>query len=369
VKLAFVFPPGLLNSRTLDFTNLLDSKRGTTGSEITALTFPCEMGKRGHDVTLFVQKPNSRSYALSVPYPIGPDAELADYDSLGDASSFDAVIMVPVMNDGDRFRSINPKCLRVYFQQMNDLKFLTPGFDEYIDLYVSPSQAHLDRMLSLKQTTPEKWVVIGNGCYPDGYPDIEKTPGRCVYLSSPDRGLHHVLASWEEIHAAVPYSELRIFYSGLEGYLSENSGDPRHNDRKAIIRRGLSLPGVVVKGGVSRNEMAKELAEAELQLYPCDPIDFTEGFSCSTLESCAVGALPILMDSDAMGQLYSSACPTAARGDVAAWKALVLRALTVPQWAERQRDKAKALAVSYAWPLLAEQLEERIIHGLSRKRA
>jgi glycosyltransferase involved in cell wall biosynthesis len=361
VKLAFVFPPGLLNGRTLDFTNLLDSKRGTTGSEITALTFPIEMNLRGHETTLFVQDPNAKAY--------GPGVELVEFMELKHRSSeFDAVLAVCVMNDVDLFQKIDSKCLRVVFQQLNDFHFGSLGFDAFVDLYISPSEPHRDHILSQKQTTPGKWVVIGNGCYPNSYVQAEKVPGRCVHLSSPDRGLFHVLEAWEEIHSAVPYSELRIFYSGLEGFLSGNT-DPRHRVGIEKIKRGLTLPGVNVVGGVSRNDLAKELSEAELMLYPCAPVTWTEGFSCSTLESCAAGALPILMDSDAMGQLYSSACPTAPRGDVAAWKALVLRALTVPQWAERQRDKAKALAVSYAWPLLAEQLEERIIHGLSRKRA
>jgi glycosyltransferase involved in cell wall biosynthesis len=363
VKLAFVFPPGLLNGRTLDFTRLLNDKRGTTGSEITALTFPQEMSERGHNVTLFVQSPNAPMYNQ-----MGAIVPLKEYSSLGDGSSFDAVLSVCIMNDIDRFREINPRCLRVCFQQVNDLRFASDGFDAFVDLYVSPSETHRQHMISQKQTASEKWVVVGNGVYPDGYPPLGKIPGRCVYLSSPDRGLHHLLNAWPEIHSAVPYSELRIFYPGLKGYLLDG-GDPRHRDRKAAILRGLLLSGVTVVGGVSRNEMVKELAEAELQLYPCDPIDFTEGFSCSTLESCAAGALPILMDSDAMRQIYGSACPTAPRGDLSAWTTLALRALTVPPWAERQREKARALAATFAWPLLAKQLEEAIEHCLSRKRA
>jgi hypothetical protein len=145
----------------------------------------------------------------------------------------------------------------------------------------------------------------------------------------------------------------------LENFLATNN-DPRHSDRIAKIKRGLTLPGVTVIGGISRNDLARELAEAELQLYPCDPVTWTEGFSCSTLESCAAGALPILMDSDAMGQIYGTACPTAARGDLAQWSSLALRALTVPQWANRHRERARQLALSYAWPALAEKLEEAI---------
>jgi glycosyltransferase involved in cell wall biosynthesis len=357
VKLAFVFPPGLLNGRTLDFTDLLGSKRGTTGSEITALTFPCEMAARGHDVSLFVEKPNAPGYDISK--PVSWTVRLEAYSALGDASDFDAVIMVPIMNDADRFRTIDPKCLRVYFQQMNDFKFCAPGFDAFIDLYISPSPAHLEHMMTLGGTTPSKWAVIGNGCYPQSYPDLGKTPGRCVHLSSPDRGLFHALDAWEEIHAAVPYAELRVFYSGLENFLEKNT-DPRHRDRIAKIKRGLTLPGVTVRGGVSRDELAKELSEAELMLYPTDPVDFTEGFSCSTLEACAAGALPILMDADAMGQIYGKSCPTVAKGDLEEWTALVIRALTVPQWTEMWRKKAKALASTFAWPLLAEKLEKEI---------
>ena len=359
MKLAFVFPPGLLNGRRLDFTCLLDDKRGTTGSEITALTFPAEMALREHDVSLFVQKPNA---------PIYSGVALRDYASLGSAEDFDAVLSVCIMNDIDRFQKIAPGTLRVCFQQVNDFAYGAPGFDAFVDLYISPSEPHRDHILSQGQTTKDKWVVIGNGCYPDSYPLRPKVPGRCAYLSSPDRGLHHVLNAWPEIRETVPYAELRIFYYALEGYLSGNHSDPRHRERVAVIHRGLSLPGVTVVGATSRNELALELAEAEVQLYPVDTLSWTEGFSCSTLESCAAGALPILMDCDAMGHIYGKACPTAPRGDLSIWTALALRALTVPIWAETQRKKARQLALSYAWPLLAEKLEEAIKYGLGRKR-
>jgi glycosyltransferase involved in cell wall biosynthesis len=373
VKLAFVFPPGLLNKRCLDFANLLDDPRGTTGSEITALAFPFEMVKRGHEVTLFVEKPNQPCYSLRG----GDEVSLRDFSSLGSAEGFDAVLAVCIMNDIDLFRNINPRCLRVVFQQVNDFMFGAPGFDEFVDLYISPSEPHRNMLVSTCPVNPAKWVVIPNGCYPGSYPKAGKTSGRCVWLSSPDRGLHHTLAAWPKIKAAVPHASLRIFYYGLKDYVdSWKDRDPArvgiplqfaqaHRDRARIIDAGLKLPDVTVMGAVSRNDLAQELSQAEVMPYLVDCLTWTEGFSCSTLESCAAGALPVICATDAMGEIYRGAVPMVqSRDRTEEWTSLVIRALTVPEWADRWRDKALSLAERHAWPLLAERLEKELLPRL-----
>jgi glycosyltransferase involved in cell wall biosynthesis len=368
VKLAFVFPPGLLNGRTLDFTNLLGDKRGTTGSEIVALAFPSEMAARGHDVTLFVEKFNADGYSLKGKSPV----TLRQFMELRECSSqYDAVLAVCIMNDVDLFQKIDPRCVRVCFQQVNDFKFASKGFQDFVDIFIAPSAAEVE-YLKPWPIDPKKWIVIPNGCYPEDYLTDEKVPGRCVYLSSPDRGLHNLLEQWGAIKSAIPYAELKIFYHGLQEYLSAEQGDRRHVPRIESIKRHLNQPGVTVCGAVSRAELARELSEAETLTFPVDCLDWTESFSCATLEGCASGALPIIVGADAMGDIYKGAVPTVpppARDHLDEWTALVIRALTVPPWTESWRRKARTFAEMHAWPVLAEKLEKEIEEHARRKRA
>lgn len=370
MKLAFVFPPGLLSGRTLDFTNLLGDKRGTTGSEIVALTFPIEMALREHDVTLFVEKPNASTY--------GPSVTLREYSTLGSASEFNAVLAVCTGTDFDLFRTIDPKALRVVFMQVNGFEEAKPDFAEFVDLFISPSEDHI-KSLSRWLIKPKKWISIPNGCYPNDYTLGQKAPGRCVYLSSPDRGLHHVLQNWAEIKSAVPHAELRIFYFALQRWIDEwaiwNDKDrsrlhPFHQEqfrRSRTVNDLLDQPGVTVVGGASRNQIGKELSEAEILAFPADTISYTESFSCVTLESCAAGALPILMKCDAMASIYEGVCPMAEAKDADGWTRLMIRALTVPPWTDSYRKRARDFALSHAWPLLAERLEKLISERMAIK--
>lgn len=363
MKLAFLMPPFLVGSRPFDFPNLLSDPRGTTGSEIMILAMAYELAVRGHDVTMFVEKPNAASYRLS-PGP-GASVDLRDSSLLAGASSFDAVC---VSLDPDPLRAVAATALRVVLQQVNDFNYPKKDFDKFVDLYVSPSEPHRERLKAWTPGSEGKWIVIGNGCYPNIYPATPKEPGRCIWASSPDRGLHHVLESWGEIREAVPNATLKIFYFALQGWIDQwRNQKPgqhpfwdEHIRRSKIVERGLNQKGVTVVGSASRNDMAKEFAAAEILAFPTDTIDWTEGFSCSTLEGCASGALPILMECDALKHIYGGSAPMAAKGDVEHWRNLVIRALTVEPWRQGWRQKARALAERFSWPLLAEQLEKTL---------
>lgn len=365
MNLAFVYPPLLRAGRGPDFTNIMGSPRGTTGSEIQILALAWEMRKRGHNVTLYIEQPNSLYYRLDASAPCSVDVQELKTDLPFDVvnSKVDAVI---VSLDPTLLKFGMPKNpLRVVLQQINGFEWCPPDFADHVDLFVSPSQPHIDNLQKGWKTPLEKWAVLPNGCY---LPERRaKVSGRCIYASSPDRGLHHLATAWPEIKEAVPCAELRVFYYALANWLATAPTWNRvHAERAALVERLLKMPGVTVVGGVSRDRMALEMSEAECLLYPCDTIDWTEGFSCSTLEGCAAGALPILMDTDALGHIYGGSVPMADRGDVEGWTALAIRALTVPQWADVWRARARAFAEKTTWPIVAERFEGMLKERLAR---
>jgi hypothetical protein len=224
-------------------------------------------------------------------------------------------------------------------------------------------------------TTAGKWAVVPHGCVVPAAKD--KISGRCVYASSPDRGLHHLLMAWPAIVAAVPGASLQIAYGTLGAWLHEHeSGAPpttpdglEHRRRGLLVFRRLKeLPaaGHAVRwGSLTHKELSGVLAEAEVYAYPCDPIGPTESFSCSTLEACAAGALPVLLEADALGSIYGDACPTAIT--LQAWTANVIRALTDKTWADEWRTRARGFARRHTWPRIAAVFEGVLHRALAQR--
>jgi glycosyltransferase involved in cell wall biosynthesis len=391
LKLAFAFPPRWLGNGPVDWNNFWDSPRGATGSELNCFCIALEMSRRGHEVVLFTECSMARGLWEGM-IPVYP------YESLENVSHEYAAVIMSL--DPTDFPRLSDRPLRVLCQQLNDFAYCAPGFNRFVDLYLSPSEPH-KKMLTDPSVRPELgkmggWIqahkveVVPNGCYLTDYERVvQKVPGRCVYLSSPDRGLHLVLREWTKIRRAYPKAHLKIFYHSLGKWLEEYSGKTEGDMasvqevwRKPIIRNmknsqfvAKALPmfgmmGIEVVGATSRRRLAVELQQAEVVTYPCEVIMWTEGFSCATLEGCAAGALPILSDVDALGGIYGGAVPMVeapASEHLAEWRGLVIRALTDKAWADEWRVKARALAEKHAWPDLAAKMERVVEERLCRK--
>lgn len=125
---------------------------------------------------------------------------------------------------------------------------------------------------------------------------------------------------------------------------------------------------VTAVGSVSRSDMVREMSEAEVLAYPCDTIRFTEGFSVTTLEACAAGAVPVLRGVDALPEIYGSLPSMYTPGHDSPWfVGLVENALTNEKFAASCRDAGYAIAERHAWPVLAERLERMILTRLSER--
>jgi len=378
VKLAFVFPPMLVGGRPLDFGAIDTSPRGTTGSEMQILSIAREMAARGHSATLYIDDPNRGEWM---------NVALRPFQGLhGDRDLYQAICTSLDINVA---RWVSPtSAYRVVFQQLNDFNYANgKDFADFVDLFVSPSFVHQQFMEESWPTTKGKWEMLPNGCYPAELamrPEDVRVPGRMIYASSPDRGLHLLLQEWLEIRKACPQAHLKIFYYSLQSWIDrwkthtiENPAWHWHfkeNFRRAkYIDRALHVlkdQGIEVVGPVSRRQLADEMRQAEVLAYPCDTIAWTEGFSCATLEGCASGALPIISAMDALGSIYETACPMVpapARKHMPEWRNLVVRALTDKPWAEGWRRKGAAFAgAAYGWPVLAERLERILEKRLPR---
>jgi glycosyltransferase involved in cell wall biosynthesis len=376
MRLAFLYGRFSLGQRPLDFDNLYDAPRGLTGSELSCVEYAQAMRDRGHEVTLVVGQPMlPREWeGLTV----------CQLDNPKVVDGFDAVLS---WNEPNLFLETSNEPLRVVNQQLNDFAYCRPGWEEHVDIVTSPSGHHLE---FLKKQAPgvKAWEVLPNGCDPAMYEDRERIPGRVIWASSADRGLHRLLEVWPEIKRRVPEASLRAFYNFQAADFDELEAVQQnvHPDlleiaqRKRYIRYAMSkLAGprwdVEHIGSVGRERMRIEFEKAMVLAYPTDTIRYTEGFSVTTMEACASGCLPVITDIDSLGHIYGDAVPMVHLGDDGLTRAklgeftdLVVRGLTDEAWRAESVTKCKSLAAKHAWPVLAARLEDIILDGLYRKR-
>ena len=406
MRIAILFGPMCLAFRgSFDFTNLRDDPRGMTGSEIGFARIAECLRDQGHEITLHTVAEQTEYAGMQVRKPDAPiEAEL-----------------VIATNEPDLLRAAPAGAFRVCPYWLNDTSFCRVGFEEHVDLFLSPSAPHLRQVMTNKSwrevertnehphgravftPDPAKWVALPLGCDPERYvnswefdksteitysyvkgtdtplhksidasPTQNKIHHRVIYCSSPDRGLHHLLAEWPAIRRAVPDATLHVFYR-IEPWLRGFDQTPwfppieplraRANYVEECLTRFREAGGmgVTLRDSVSRATIEREMAQAEVLAYPCDTTTWSEGFSCTVLEACAARACPIITACDALGEVYAPLNPVPrSPGWVSVWRDRVIAALLDPKVREEQNAKAYELASKLTWKRYAERLMEEI---------
>jgi glycosyltransferase involved in cell wall biosynthesis len=368
LKIAFLYGPWAIGDRKIDIANIWGSSRGLTGSELSFFSFAREMFRRGHDINIFLHGAEKQLWEGIQVYPHNQFEKEIN-------SSFDAAY---TWMEPDPLKFVPDSVLRILNQQVNDFDYCQPGFDKFVDVYTSPSQSHLDWV---RQFTPipTKWEVMPNGCDPSQYTEGYRVPGRIIWASSPDRGLHLLLQAWPNIKKVVPEAHLKIFYD-MDGWLKKFSNMPVVDHsvmgewacRAGYIEFALNhilVSGFDIEkcGSVSRIRMIKEMNEAMVLAYPCDTMKYTEGFSVTTMEACAAGIVPIISSVDSLGQIYGGAVPMVqakACDHLPEFTELVIKALKDSDFREKVIVKTRVLAAQHAWPILAEKFEKLIFSKL-----
>jgi len=393
MRIAIAYGKFCLSFRgTLPFAGHRKDPRGLTGSEYGFIRIAQELAALGHDVTAYTVSNETEFEGIKI-------RSVNDFGEVD--ASFDAAIAI---NEMELLRDCKAK-LRVCEHFLNSFDYAKLGFEQHVDLWLSPSQGHLDMILGMSheveiapgkvggyfKADPTNWTVIPLGCDPERYDlteecpiceDLEygqtcsckgtgrrplsKAPGRVVYCSSPDRGLHWLLQEWPAIKRAVPHATLKIFYRlqpWIDGFADVAYTPPIEMLRsravyiqECLLRMSGPEWGITVCDSVSREQIEREMCEAEVLAYPCDTVRWSEGFSCTILEGCAARACPVITDCDALGGIYVGSASVCDRHDIAGWRDSVIEHLSN----EVQRGKtnfcARAFAERHTWRLHAERL-------------
>jgi glycosyltransferase involved in cell wall biosynthesis len=362
MKIAFVFGSFCI-SRPFDFTRLFDDDRGLTGSEVACFCYAKEMAALGHEVTIFtitVNTPDAWSW-------YGTTIRHYDAYVASDKRQFD--VIMAWMNP-DFIHGVEPGPLRVVDQQLNDFGYCRPGWEPFVDMIGGLSETHTDYLKTCAPSVPtNKWESFYNGVDTSSFDVCEKVKGRVIYASSPDRGLHLLLQQWPHIRRRVPSAHLRIFYNFDPWFAHMRSVgpnvDPEMKEQKhralycmeALDR--LKDYGVEHFKSVSRKRIAREMSEAEVLAYPCDPVRWTEGFSNTLMEACYSGAAPVTSDVDALGQLYGGAAVTIhdIKHNLDKFTDEVVRLLQDSDYRAEINTRSKIRASKFSWQNNARRLE------------
>ncbi len=146
---------------------------------------------------------------------------------------------------------------------------------------------------------------VPNGIDLERFAETKKVPFRCVYASSPDRGLDRLLALWPGIHKAEPKSELHVAYGwdNIDKMIAQGRQD-LVKFRTDVTRMLEETPGVVWRGRLPQDELARLYCESYLWLYPCD---FLEVSCISAMEAMAGGAVPVATRAGALPETVGDA--------------------------------------------------------------
>lgn len=351
MKIAVILGCFSIGTRPIDFDHLWDSNRGLTGTDLCFVRVCEELKALGHEVQGFCNVPS------------------VDLDD-----TYQAVISI---NEPNLLMPLSPKLVRIIYMMLNDFSFVQPGFDAHVDRYIGVCQQHSD-YVAKNSNTVGKWDTVALGCDPDLYKD-ERVPGRVIWCSSADRGLHWLLQQWPTIKQAVPEATLKIFYhmnyQSIEAIEPQDRTQHKHivemGQRVRYIRNALERLkplGVEHVGSVSRNQMVQEWNQACVFGFSADTVAFSEGFSVSTLESHASFTVPVITDVDCLGGIYKDSgaivIPSPVQNNLKPFTDAVIQGLTDKQFADQTIEKCRQFALNHTWKDTALAIEKIINNNM-----
>lgn len=182
---------------------------------------------------------------------------------------------------------------------------------------------------------------------------VEKTPFRCVYASSPDRGLGRLLSIWPYIVQQEPTAELHIAYGWqtIDHYIAMGN-HALVEAKKQLTAMIEKSPNVVWRDRLPQNKLAKLYQESYCWTYPTD---FLEVSCISAMEAMAGGAVPLVSSVGALPETLGVDGGLIVKGNVytPAWReyyGYLLRGLLVDRRQRQERSgKARERAKSYTW--------------------
>lgn len=196
--------------------------------------------------------------------------------------------------------------------------------------------------------------------------DVKRVPWRCVYASSPDRGLELLLKMWPEITAAESGAELHVAYGWetFDKYIAMGRADLAEQKAR-LVKLLETTPRVVWRGRLPQDQLARLYQESVCWLYPTA---FLEVSCISAMEAMAGGCTPVTSEAGALPETIGDG-GLIVKGNTysKAWKEFYVlcarAALLAPDIRAGYRDAMRARAEHHTWDNAYKKWQE-VVGGL-----
>lgn len=180
-------------------------------------------------------------------------------------------------------------------------------------------------------------------------------PHRCIYTSSYDRGLEHLLKIWPEVKKAVPDVTLDCYYGWqlFEMFYKDNPGSMSWMEN---IRTQLKQDGIIDHGRIPQDKLVEEYKTSGIFAYPTH---FGEINCISAIKAQSYGAIPIVVNYAALKETVQFGIKV--NGDIYdkevlnIYKEQLIWALQHPQWQEEVRTPMMIWARQITWEAIVAQ--------------
>ncbi len=169
--------------------------------------------------------------------------------------------------------------------------------DECLDLAMFVGKWQAEKIMEEEELAPKNVMITSNGVvmheFNEARARVERVPGKCVHMATPERGTEPLLDLWPVIQAQVPTAELHL-YSSFLGWMMSPEDDARMSEALYDRVRDMQGAGMKIinhKHG-SADEIQNALASARLYLYPTRWFDETN--CMCVLEASAAGTPSIV---------------------------------------------------------------------------
>lgn len=219
------------------------------------------------------------------------------------------------------------------------------------------SQAHRQNIPDV----PDEKIFISSNGYTEHHPEVKPTnnPKWCIWTSSYDRGLEHILEIWPQVTKKVPDAQLHIFY-GWKLFKQFNVNNPERMAWMRKIEGMMQQDGVVHHDRVSQPEMEKWYKQCGLWTYPTH---FYEISCISAMKAQAYGAVPVVINEAALKETVQFGKKI--KGDI--WDREVkdkytkelIKSLNGVEWQDKERGKMIRWArENFSWNEVAKNWKD-----------